>query len=470
MKLFPKLFLTFFLTASLLLIGMVVLVNWSFRRGLENYLHQTELEKLALIVPALEDAYQQAGSWPELRKHRRWLRGRVRHALRNDGTPSQPLGARPPRRPQHRAARTLPQSFLLSRLRVLDADKQVIIGGPANAAEAETLRPLRRDGEIIGWIALRRAHHISNQLALAFQSQQHWNFIIIAVSGLVLSIGVAFWLARQLSRPLQQITQAARRLGQGEYQTRVDLKSRDELGQLAMDFNHLALSLERHEQSRRQWIADISHELRTPLAVLRGEIEALQDGVRQANISALQSLHHESLNLGKLVDDLYELALSDAGALDYRKEALDLTEILAQTVDAFSPRFAAQDLRLNNQVSASFQILADTRRLQQLFSNILENTLRYTDDGGELRISAVKLSDQVTLRFQDSAPGVPTQDLNKLFERLYRVDKSRSRASGGAGLGLSICRNIAEAHGGAIYAAASPLGGVEIVLELPCLK
>ncbi|NJO17199.1 MAG: HAMP domain-containing protein [Thioploca sp.] len=359
-----------------------------------------------------------------------------------------------------------PRFTFLRRLQIVDMKKQVVFGYH-KVLPNELLRPLHHKGQIIGWVGLHPHEVIMDNLALSFQAQQRHSYILIAALAVVVSVLVSWLLARQLLNPIRHIATGARALGSGHYQTRLPVKSADELGQLASDFNHLAHTLERNEQARRQWIADISHELRTPLAVLRGEIEAMQDGIHAMTLENLKSLHSETLSLGKLVDDLYELALSDLGALDYRKEVVDIADVLDSVVTAFQPRFAAKNILLINQVQEWVTIFADTRRLTQLFTNLLENSLRYTDPPGRLEISIAITANHVLLDFKDSAPAVPDDSLDKLFERLYRVDKSRSRTLGGAGLGLAICRNIVEAHEGQISAQHSPLGGVWVQVKLP---
>jgi two-component system sensor histidine kinase BaeS len=251
---------------------------------------------------------------------------------------------------------------------------------------------------------------------------------------------------------------------------RTVVDSGDELGQLGQDFNLLAHTLERNEQARRAFMADISHELRTPLAVLRGELEALGDGVRAVTPAALASLREEVRALGKLIDDLYDLARSDIGALEYRRADVDVAGLLGRAVDAYRERFDARRIAIECGIAPGPVVLrADPDRLQQLFANLLENTLRYTDPGGELRVLCAPRDGWLRIDLQDSAPGVPAESLDRLFERLYRVERSRGRAHGGAGLGLAICRNIVDAHGGRIAAKASPLGGlwIEILLPLP---
>jgi two-component system sensor histidine kinase BaeS len=243
----------------------------------------------------------------------------------------------------------------------------------------------------------------------------------------------------------------------------------DELGQLARDFNSLALTLEKNEQARRQWVADISHELRTPLAVLRGEVEALQDGVRQTTPETLHSLHSEVMRLSRMVDDLHQLALSDVGALTYRKRKVNLGEELREAADSFRSGFAGKGIMLAADLPSApaIDVFADPERLHQLFNNLLDNSLKYTEAGGRLDIRLETGEGVASIHFMDSAPGVPEAEIGRLFDRLYRVESSRSRATGGAGLGLAICRNIVEAHEGTITAKPSPLGGVWITVVLP---
>jgi len=244
------------------------------------------------------------------------------------------------------------------------------------------------------------------------------------------------------------------------------VRSGDELGRLAEDFNRLAQALERNEQLRRRFMADVSHELRTPLAIVKGELEAIEDGVRPLSRESLASLNHEVAALGKLVDDLYQLALADVGALAYRKEPVEITQLLQEAVDSLGERFNERRLSVETDLAPA-RAFADGDRLTQAFRNLLENSLRYTDAGGRVRIVARRHAGKIRIVVEDSDPGVPAQAMPHLFERFYRVDGSRSRANGGAGLGLAICRSIVEAHDGEIKARSSPLGGLAVEIELP---
>jgi two-component system sensor histidine kinase BaeS len=236
---------------------------------------------------------------------------------------------------------------------------------------------------------------------------------------------------------------------------------------LSRDFNHLAVTLEQSREARRKWGADIAHELRTPLSILRGEIQAMQDGVRATTPQALDSLQTECARLGGLIEDLYHLSLADAGALDYRFEVLDLDEIVADAIDAHKDACAAKGLELTSDVQPHAIVDGDARRLSQLLDNLLTNSQRYTDAPGRIRVAITSDAKFARLIVDDTAPGVPPSALPQLFDRLFRVESSRSRAVGGAGLGLSIAKAIVEAHHGRIVAEASPLGGLRIVVELP---
>ena len=207
--------------------------------------------------------------------------------------------------------------------------------------------------------------------------------------------------------------------------------------------------------------------MRTPLSILRGEIEALQDGTRPLDAAAVASLHEEVWRLRRLVDDLYQLSLSDLGALQYRKEPVQVDVVLREEVTSLAAALREKKITLDVQINPGLALDADAGRLRQLFSNLLHNSLRYTDRGGRLRVRAAMEDGSMVIDVQDSAPGVVEAALPRIFDRLYRVERSRSRDSGGAGLGLAICQRIVQAHHGSITAHPSPLGGLWIRIRFP---
>ncbi|HDS1117563.1 TPA: two-component system sensor histidine kinase BaeS, partial [Pluralibacter gergoviae] len=330
-----------------------------------------------------------------------------------------------------------------------------------------TRRGIMVNGMEVGAVIASPVERLTRNTDINFDRQQRRTSWLIVGLATLLAALTTFPLARGLLAPVKRLVEGTHRLAAGDFTTRVTATGSDELGKLAQDFNQLASTLERNQQMRRDFMADISHELRTPLAVLRGELEAIQDGVRKFTPESVSSLQAEVGTLTKLVDDLHQLSMSDEGALAYQKAPVDIVSLLEMAGGAFRERFAGRGLTLNLSLPESATVFGDRDRLLQLFNNLLENSLRYTDAGGQLLIEARKAAQHITLTFADSGPGVTDQQLAMLCERFYRAESSRNRASGGSGLGLAICVNIAAAHGGRLSAAHSPFGGVSITVELP---
>jgi two-component system sensor histidine kinase BaeS len=454
-----KLFLAILLTCVVVAVAMATAMRYSFNQGFLGYLNEQEEQRMEALRPTLAAAYAQHGSWE-------FLRGDPRQWFRLIRPPELALRGGSAGEPPVPSESDL--TGLNLRVSLLDEQKRRVIGNP-RAHENTRLKAIEVDGRTVGWIALVPFQQVSAGAALRFQQQQWQAGYLIGAIAVLLAALVAWLLARMFLAPVKHLAASTHRLATGDYATRVAVSSRDELGRLAEDFNHLAVILEKNERLRRAFMADVSHELRTPLAVLKGELEALQDGVRPLTPQAIQSLQAEVTMLGKLVDDLYELSLSDVGALTYRKSRTDVLQVLHAALDAFRDRFAQRDITLELDMPdepAAF-CYADPDRLRQLFNNILENAARYTDSGGKLLIAYSLDRRMIRLEFQDTTPGVPDHMLPHLFDRFYRAENSRSRSTGGAGLGLAISRNIVEAHQGTIAATSSPLGGLCITLLLP---
>ncbi|MDQ2150824.1 ATP-binding protein [Alcaligenaceae bacterium C4P045] len=344
------------------------------------------------------------------------------------------------------------------------------VAGAFPPAKDAPRHPITVDGRRVGWLIAPLPDRLPDEADRRFQIQQVQATWIIGGLAVILAMVVSVLLARIFLAPVRRLAAGTQALVAGDYKTRVRVTSSDELGRLARDFNRLAHSLERNEALRREWLADISHELRTPLAVMRGEIEALQDGIRPLNAGALISLQSEVAILSALIDDLYELALADVGALTYHLAPMDLGELVTAITEGFGERLASHGVTLTWTPPASpVWIEADQKRLTQLFANLLENTVRYTHSPGELHIALVvdQAEGRAVLTFDDTPPAVPDESLLRIFDRLFRVEGSRNRASGGAGLGLAICQRIVEGHQGTITAHASPLGGLQVKVCLP---
>ena len=356
---------------------------------------------------------------------------------------------------------------LQERATLLDANGAWLAGRPPGALPL-TRRAILVDGRTVGYLAVARTSRPTDALAYAFLQQLGASLWLILGAGVVLSLLVAVLLAAHFRRPIGRLAAGARALAEGRFETRLPAGRSDELGELAAHFNMLAERLGGLENARRQWVADTSHELRTPLAVLRAQLEAIQDGVRKADAANVEAMLRQVLSLNRLIDELYALARADVGALECRRERVDLWALAMEEADDFEGRLRDAGLALERgPAPARACVLADPERLRQVLRNLLENSLRYTAAGGRVRIAAQAGAGQLRLSVDDSAPGVPDEALARLGERFYRVDASRSRAGGGAGLGLALCRRLAEAQGGALAFAHSPLGGLRVSLTLP---
>ncbi len=315
---------------------------------------------------------------------------------------------------------------------------------------------------------------LRNELADISRITLHYRYLdmtIFLCSLLILAVIVSFILSKHVLRPIRQLAKGTQALSSFEFETKININTKDELGQLASLFNMMAQTLKRYEHMQKQWISDISHELRTPLSILQGEIEALQDGIREIDYKVLDSLSSEVFYISKIIDDLLQLSLAEVKTLHYKNEPLNPLSVLKDTLRIFENRLLVHQIsveeNLRIEIDNNVTILGDEDRLKQVFSNILENTLRYSTFPGTLKIWQHHTKTSLFLYFEDSGPGVPEESIDRLFDRLYRVDKSRSRVKGGSGLGLAICKNIIEAHSGKIRAVNAQSGGLRIEIILP---
>jgi two-component system sensor histidine kinase BaeS len=464
-----KLFVAILATNIITAVAVGLGVRAAFNSGFESYLQEREDFRLGRLTRVLANAYEEYKGWDFLRGNDDlWIafNQSVRPARGAGPVPRPPRqGATPPQHgPNGRRDPGLPPPAV-----VIDTTGHRVVGPAAIDAELHR-RPIEVGGTVVGWLGAPPRPSIIDMVDQRFHEQQKWAGWLVALLATMLSAIVAWLLARGLLSPVKRLANATARLADGDYKTRVESKRNDELGRLVDDFNRLGNALEKQESSRRNFMADVSHELRTPLAVLKGELEALQDGMRPLTPQTIQSLQAEVAILGKLVNDLHDLSLADVGGLAYHCREVGLSKLVGDCLDAFRERLASRNLRVETQMREGVKVHGDPDRLAQLVNNLLENTVRYTDDGGKVVISLRAESGKTVLDLHDTAPAVPEESLPRIFERLYRVESSRNREGGGSGLGLSICRSVVEAHGGTIVAKASSLGGLWIEVRLPLAK
>lgn len=303
--------------------------------------------------------------------------------------------------------------------------------------------------------------------SMVFLASVNRVLLLIAVVAGLGAVLLILGLSRRILAPVEALTAAVRRMEAGDLSQRVTVTSRDEIGELAQAFNAMADGLARLEELRRNMVTDVAHELRTPLSNIRGYLEALQDGVVEPERHIIDSLHGEAMLLNHLVDDLQELSLAEAGRLRLERQPVALADIVDRAVESIRLRAEAKGVTLRVDLPEDLLVDVDPQRVGQVLRNLLENALAHTPPDGEIAV-AVRVSDQwVEVSVRDTGAGIATEDLPYVFERFYRTDRSRSRATGGAGLGLAIARQLVEAHGGQIEVESEVGQGTQFTFMLP---
>ena len=331
--------------------------------------------------------------------------------------------------------------------------------------------PIEVDGEVVGYLlpALRNPPTWPLDAAqTAFLARVRRTLWVGAAAALGVALIVGGFLFHSITAPLRKLTAASESIAQGDLSARADVRGQDEVAQLADAFNSMAGSLDRMEQARRNQTADIAHELRTPLTVLQGTVEAMLDGVYPTDQENLQAALIQTRMLSRLIEDLHILALADAGKLHLEKAKIDFETFLKGVVEAYQPQAKEQEIALALETPTGLPlIVADRDRLAQVMGNLLSNSLQYVPEGGHIKVEADRRDGRVLVAVKDDGPGVSPEDLPRLFERFWRADPARRRATGGSGLGLSIARYIVEAHGGRIWAEETTGGGLTVRFLLP---
>ena len=355
---------------------------------------------------------------------------------------------------------------LSSRLSLYDEKHQFIVGEPATDQIA--YRPILVDQKVVGYLGLKPVLDQDDASSINFFSNQKRYLLLVYALTVLSSLVAALLMATYFKKPIQRLLNATLELTRGNYQHQVMIKRNDELGDLSNQLNHLADILHQHEESRRQWVADTSHELKTPLAVLQAQIEAMQDGIRKATPEHLDAMMRQVSSLKKLTQDLADLAQADAQQLKCYFAEVNPWDVVLQEVDNFKSTFEQNQLEVS--LSGEGALLSlDRDRFKQIIVNLLGNCVRYTEQGGKIQIHTQQNEHEWILYVDDSPFGLSDEQVARLGERFYRVDDSRTRSTGGTGLGLALSCKLAQALGGSLAFNHSPLGGLRCVLTFPKL-
>jgi two-component system OmpR family sensor kinase/two-component system sensor histidine kinase BaeS len=331
--------------------------------------------------------------------------------------------------------------------------------------DREQVVPIVINGAIVGKFVLSE-NAMPPQRRYAFDFLQP--VMMVSVFLAILTVVIGLLLTRRMVLPLAEVTAAAKEVAGGDLSTRVRVEGPDDLRILSDSFNQMADALERNDRDRRDMLADIAHELRTPLTVLRGRLEGIQDGVYPADEAHIVPALEEAYLLERLVDDLRLLTLAETRQLPFEKKELDLNDLARHVISLFQAQ--AEENKIELWVEDGTEIrraLLDPQRTEQVIGNLISNALRYVPEGGRVWIEVRSEGELVSVSVNDNGPGVPEEELPHIFSRFWRGDKSRTRASGGAGLGLAIARQLVEAQGGRIAASNLPGGGLQVRCEFP---
>jgi len=445
-----KLTLALVLVVAVAVGAVAALVSASATRGFSDYVSEGVRWRLEALVPALEEYYAAQGGWQGIDRAlgRGRMMGNAPGGGHMQGNPWTGIGG----------------------VLVADADGTVLTdttsdrhAATLSAEELARARPIQVGGETVGYVLAG-----SGPQEAAYQERLGTSILYAGLLASAVAIGLGLLLTRSVLRPLRIVEDGARRVGEGDLGYRVQVQTQDEVGDLARQFNTMASKLEEQEGLRRAMMADVAHELRTPLAVIRGQVEALQDGVFSLTVENLAPIHDQVILLGRLVNDLRELALAEAGQLPLERTDIDPAAPARSVAASFAAR--ARDVGVDLRVELPdglAPLWADAQRVEEILANLMSNAIRYTPSGGKVTLRLIDGTDCVVYRVEDTGAGIAPEDLAHVFDRFYRASPSRSRGDGGTGLGLSIARQLAASHGGDITVMSEVGVGTTFTVTLP---
>ncbi len=323
-----------------------------------------------------------------------------------------------------------------------------------------------------GMMQGRRLPELIGRAEANFMEAYHRSLLWVGAAILLVGLIGSYFVARSITVPLRRLSRAVAAISQGRYGESVEVASSDEVGDLATAFNAMSFNLAENQRLRRRFLADIAHELRTPLTVIQGNLEGMLEGVVARDDAQIASLHEEAAHLGRLITELRDLSLAEAGQLKLKIAPLDATALISRALGMLQPLADEKDIRLQKEIAEALPwVNGDAGRLNQVLYNLLTNALRYSPTGSVVKVGAAVIEDGrgkwLEVNVIDQGPGIAAKDQPYVFEHFYRTDEARDRQSGGSGLGLAIARRLMEAHGGLIGVTSEIGKGSRFWLRLP---
>lgn len=441
------------ITVAMLLVVVVatsifgLISNYTIKNIFNTYIENQRLMMQAQWANYLESYYSQNGSWQGVEMFFKPIPGRQRFSRR----------------------------WLMEERFILLDNKQEVIydsepGGENYAELIKKGQPLALNDQLIGYVVLSpRTHHQLLPLEEEFYRSIKRMVLLGGLFSMLVAIGLGVMYSRRITLPLLKLTQAVQAMTSPERGMKVQVTGDDEIGDLAKSYNDMIDSLVKHEQIRKNLVADVAHELRTPLAVLRGNLETLLDGETLPTQAVISSLHDEVIRMSRLVTDLQELTLVEAGKLKLNLGPTNLKQLMQQiaTTVGFEAEARGINLICDVDIAPQEEVVLDKDRITQVIMNLLTNALKHTPSGGTVSLEARHIGEGLKFAVQDTGTGIPEEHLPHIFNRFYRADKSRSRAEGGVGLGLAIAKGFVEAHGGRIWVESNPGTGTRFIFTIP---
>lgn len=440
-----KLVLAFITVSMISTLLVVIFTRWRSGEEFRSFIID---QNRPSIVVAFSNYYQQHGSWEGLSNAKL--------------TPQQPSEPQPQfdKRPFTVVDNTTDQVVLAG-----TGYQTGMVIPPSNITNGI---PIQADNKIVGILLINRPVYRIGSPGSTFLDRFNLQILLGGLTGLGLALLLAIILSRTLTRPILELTSATRVVSEGNLAQQVPVRSRDELGQLATSFNHMSADLVRSLNLRRQMTADIAHELRTPISIILGHAEAVHDGVLPASADTFEIIREEAERLEHLVDDLRTLSMADAGELKLVVRPYPPQKLLHDVQKTYNHQAKQKKITLSTKTAFDLpEIEMDPQRMKEVLSNILDNALRYTPENGHITLSAELLGDSIEMRVKDSGPGVASDELDRIFERFYRTETSRTRDEGGSGLGFAIAKSIVEKHNGRIRAESQPGQGLTVIIRMP---
>jgi len=443
-----KLILAFLSIGIISITIIFVTARWNTRQEFINFLSdQTRNE----VVVALTEYHQINGSWNGAEII--FVRGR----------PSQQPGFGSGG-PNHKQPFTLTDE----NGKVIVASERYKRGEQVPEADLQLGISITEDDKVIGILIPMRTPFQGNPRELEFIERTNLTLLYGVLIGAVIALLLGIFLSRTITRPIRELTQATHAVSEGDLSQQVTVHSDDELGELAQAFNKMSTELLRSVNTRKQMTADIAHELRTPLSLILGHAEAVHDGVLPPTKENFEIIREEAARLEHLVDDLRTLSLADAGELTMNFQTIEPERLINEVASLYQYQTQKKNIYLELDVASPLPTLeVDPGRMTQVLTNILDNATRHTPEGGRIILSAKQTGDRVELSVQDSGPGLPPHELERIFERFYQADPSRQRKDGGSGLGLAIAKSIVQGHNGQLSAESDAGKGLKITVSLP---